>query len=293
MAKQYLTDQKGGSGLGMGVGGIGPTRGFGHNGRDEGFDANLVAAVEAGDGLVIMINANDNSRMMARLQSFVFRTWGFANRPPEVPSAVTAARIDPNRLARYAGYYEAAENNMMALVPDGAGTGLQSLADGLPDEELLAIDSTTFGSNERPFRVRFSGEGATLRPGEPRERKAPRVAPLPSSLTPVADPDPALTSRVSAVLQAILKGGAAVSDGSDLTPGAQKDLGGGDNSALAGMGVLTYLGQEEVSGRGIRRHGGEVSRVRMYRFPNKGQDHYLLVHLTVAGSVTDFDVVDR
>jgi CubicO group peptidase (beta-lactamase class C family) len=293
MAKQYLTDQKGGSGLGMGVGGIGPARGFGHNGRDEGFDANLVAAVEAGDGLVIMINANDNSRMMARLQSFVFRAWGFANHPPEVPSAVTAARIDPNRLARYAGYYEAAENNMMALAPDGAGTGLQSLADGLPDEELLAIDSTTFGSNERPFRVRFSGEGATLRPGEPRERKAPRVAPLPSSLTPVADPNPALTSRVSAVLQAILKGGAAVSDASDLTPGAKKDLGGGDNSALAGMGVLTYLGQEEVSGRGIRRHGGEVSRVRMYRFPNKGQDHYLLVHLTVAGSVTDYDVVDR
>ena len=78
---------------------------------------------------------------------------------------------------------------------------MQVLVDGLPDENLLAMDSTTFGSNERAFRVRFSvggrgtATGVTLRPGEPRERQAPRVVPLPSTLAPVTDPDPALGKR--------------------------------------------------------------------------------------------------
>ncbi|MGA9117850.1 MAG: serine hydrolase domain-containing protein, partial [Bacteroidota bacterium] len=66
MARQYLTTQAGSSGLGIGVQGSGKTLSYSHGGRDEGFDAQLFAYAGSGDGVAIMINANDNSRFMRR-----------------------------------------------------------------------------------------------------------------------------------------------------------------------------------------------------------------------------------
>jgi hypothetical protein len=57
MARQFVTEQKGGSGLGVGVQGTGANLRFSHGGRDEGFDAFLMAGAETGDGVAIMINA--------------------------------------------------------------------------------------------------------------------------------------------------------------------------------------------------------------------------------------------
>jgi len=57
--------------------------------------------------------------------------------------------------------------------------------------------------------------------------------------------------------------------------------------------TATYLGDEDVSGRGIRRHGGEVARVRLYRFQTEAGTRYLLAYLTATGAVTDYDVVAR
>lgn len=302
MARQYLTDQKGGSGLGIGVQGTGRAQHFSHGGRDEGFDALLVAGAETGDGLVVMINANDNSRLMGRLRRYVERAWDFAGvspSPDESPATTTPARIDRSLLAAYAGYYEASENNMVAIVANPDGSGMQVLVDGLPDENLLAMDSTGFGSNERAFRIRFATDGRrtppymTVQPGGPRERRAPRVAPLPSSLQPQADPDPALAKRISAALEALRQGGEALASAADVTPGAKQDFGRGTNAALGSAASATYLGEEDVSGRGIRRHGSEVARVRLYRMQSQAGPRYLFVHLTSAGTVTDYDVVSR
>ena len=71
MTRQLLTEQVGGSGLGLGLSGSGVSRTFSHNGRDEGFDALMLAFAEGGRGVVVMINANDNSGMMNRLVDFV------------------------------------------------------------------------------------------------------------------------------------------------------------------------------------------------------------------------------
>src|SRR6185503_10951227 len=190
----------GGYGLGVGVQGTGRGLRFSHGGRDEGFDALLIAGAETGDGVAVMINANDNSRLMGRIRDYVERAWGFevapATRPQ--PAATAAVRVDPSRLARYAGYYEVSENNMAGVAPNPDGSGMQLLIDGLVDENLLAMDSTTFGSNERPFKIGFLVDdhgavtGAAMFPGTPRERRAARVVPLPSALQPQPDPDPAL-----------------------------------------------------------------------------------------------------
>jgi CubicO group peptidase (beta-lactamase class C family) len=301
MARQYLTEQKDESGLGIGVSRVKGILRFSHGGRDEGFDAMLTALAEKGDGLIIMINANDNSRFMNRVEEFIARRWGWPDdaTAEDASAAVRAVSIDPKRLARYGGYYEAAENNMTAFVPNPNGSGVQVLRDGLPDEDLLAMDSTQFGSNERAFDVRFSVDargavtGVVLRPGNPRERRAPRVSPLPSSLERTSDPDASLTTRITAALQAIRQGGAALSGAPDVTAGAKTDFSGGADPALSAVSSMSYLGQEDVSGRGVRRHGGDVARVRLYRMQTQTGPRYLLVHLTAAGTVTDYDVVER
>ncbi|MGH7754490.1 MAG: hypothetical protein ACREN5_16925, partial [Gemmatimonadales bacterium] len=303
MALQYLTVQKGSYGLGIAVRGSDSTLGFSHGGRDEGFDAQLVAFAETGQGAVIMINANDNSRFMGRILDFIGRAYGWpeGGTSPGGPAVVRAARIEPARLGRYAGYYEFFENQMISLVPNRNGTGLETLVDGLPDEEFLGVDSVRFGSIEREVRIAFTLDprgavtGVVWRVGEgpPRERSVARVAPLPSGRTPAPDPDGALTTRIAAALQAMRQGGTALAEAPDITPGTKQDFAGGIGSALDGLGALTYLGLEEVSGRGIQRHGGEVARVRYYRVTTHAGQRYLLVHLTAEGRITDYDVVER
>jgi CubicO group peptidase (beta-lactamase class C family) len=61
MARQMLTQQKDNAGLGLFLQGTGEKLVFMHNGRDEGFDAEMVAFANTGKGAVVMINANDDS----------------------------------------------------------------------------------------------------------------------------------------------------------------------------------------------------------------------------------------
>jgi CubicO group peptidase (beta-lactamase class C family) len=61
MARQMLTKQKDNVGLGLFLEGEGSSLVFMHNGRDEGFDAAMIASASTGFGVVIMINDNDDS----------------------------------------------------------------------------------------------------------------------------------------------------------------------------------------------------------------------------------------
>ena len=299
MARQYVTEQRDGYGLGVGVYVTGKTLHFGHGGRDEGFDALLSAGVETGNGVVVMINANDNSPMKARIRDYVWRTWGFHDGSTALPgpAATVAVPIDPTRLAAYAGYYEASENNMVTLAGNAEMSALQILVDGRPAEDLLAMDSARFGSSDRPFRIAFDAKGGAVTGvtwafGEPRARRVPRVAPLPSSLQPRTESDPALATRMWAALAAMQSGGAAVTGAADVAPGAKTPYQRGGPS-LADFANAAYLGEENVTGRGIRRHGGEVARVRLYRANTERGARYLMVHLTAAGAVTDYDILLR
>jgi hypothetical protein len=299
MARQYLTDQKGGSGLGIGVTDSGRALRFSHGGRDEGFDALLVAFAGTGQGAAIMINANDNSRFMARLVGYIARAYGWPESAAAgLPAATQAAPIGAPLLARYAGYYEAAENQMITLVPNAQGDGLETVGDGLPDEAFLALDSTRFGFTERPVRVNFTRgvlgliDGLVWESGGgPQARRMPRIAPLPGVVAPAPDPDTGLTGRIGAAIDALRQGGAALADAPGITPGAKTDFSRGVGSALDRSGALRYIGEEDVAGRGLHRHGSDVARVRYYGITTEAGERYLLVHLTAEGLVTDFDVV--
>jgi CubicO group peptidase (beta-lactamase class C family) len=81
MTRQMLTAQKGNSGLGFGLGGSGKTLSFAHGGRDEGFDTFLIAYAESGQGVAIMINANDNSGAVKRMVGAVSREYHWPDPP--------------------------------------------------------------------------------------------------------------------------------------------------------------------------------------------------------------------
>ena len=67
MTRQMLTAQKGDYGLGLVVKGSGEKLRFSHGGRDEGFDAFLMGGAQSGHGVVIMMNANDDSGAVNRM----------------------------------------------------------------------------------------------------------------------------------------------------------------------------------------------------------------------------------
>jgi len=75
MTRQMLTVQKGNKGLGFGLDGNGSKLRFFHGGRDQGFDALLMAYAESGQGVVIMINANDNSGAGKRIVDAVSKEY--------------------------------------------------------------------------------------------------------------------------------------------------------------------------------------------------------------------------
>jgi hypothetical protein len=295
MTRQQLTDQMNNYGLGLGLSGTGASRTFGHNGRDAGFDAAMRVYAETGQGIVLMINANDNSGMMNRIVDAVARKYGWPGRSSSGPAATK--RVPPDiPLADVAGRYELTNNNMLTLVEHDAG--LFNDVNGLPDEEFLFMGDNRFGSSQRnvSFRVARNSAGAVVGltwSSDGKERPVPRIGPLFASIKPVTDPNPSFTQTVEAVVRALAKGGDAVRSLQQLAPGARTNLSGGPVRQFAGVQRLTYLSAEEVTGRQIERHGGAVVKVLFYRMETADGPRWLLVHVTSDSLITDYDVVDR
>ena len=93
MAKRMLTVQKGNWGLGLALFDTGTALRFNHSGRDEGFDTDMTATANTGQGAVIMINANDDSRMGGRIREFIATRYHWPNArtfTPLLPAATSA-----------------------------------------------------------------------------------------------------------------------------------------------------------------------------------------------------------
>lgn len=67
MATQMLTVQMGNDGLGLFLNGSGETLQFSHSGRNEGFDSFVMGYARKGQGIAILINANDDSGLLGDL----------------------------------------------------------------------------------------------------------------------------------------------------------------------------------------------------------------------------------
>jgi beta-lactamase family protein len=296
MTREQLTDvSRSGYGLGLALTGTGAARTFGHNGRDAGFDAMLIAFAETGQGLVVMINANDNSGMMTRIVDAVARKYKWPPRSSSTPAATTPVRPDIP-LETVTGRYEFRNNNMLTLVAqDGR---LFTDVNGLPDEEFLFMGGDRFGSSQRSASFRIARDSAGVVIGvtwidNAQERPVPRIGPLFASVRQVTDPDPAFTKSVAAVVRALAEGGDAVRSLAQLAPGARANLSGRPVRELADIRAVTFLSAQDVTGRRIERHGGAVARVLFYRVETAQGNRWLLVHVTSDNLIADYDLVDK
>jgi len=293
MARQMLTEVKDGDGLGVFLQGAGNALTFSHGGRDEGFDAFLIGTASTGQGLAVMINANDDSRMTDRIVDFVARKYHWPSASTYVPPVASGA-VSPAQLQAYTGRYELSNNNMITFV--AADGRLSLLAGGLPDEEFVALGNDQFASMDRNLRVTFTRDasheisGLTWTNGD-RARMVPRVGPLVTMLARQPDPDPAFTARVDATLRAMAQGGDAVANASALTAGARRDFGRRPWPPAAGYRGVQFLGVQDVESRKIERHGFPVARIAYYTLTTDSGQQSLLVYVTKDGLITDFDNV--
>ena len=295
MTQQMLTPQKEHAGLGIFLEGGANAQRFSHGGRDEGFDTLLTAFSRTGQGAVIMINANDNSRMMARLVAAIGRAYHWPEADDEVLRQPAAIKADPGMLKRYAGRYELANNWMGSF--DVQNGRLLSISDGLPDEVFVPIGPHRFYSTSRNYELLFildtQGEVTEIQmTTKGKSSKAPRIGPLMHTLKARPDPDPARTRRLQALITDAAQGGSAFSSSAFAAAGVKRDFGTSPIGELANIKSLTFLHEQSVAGRGIERHGGKVASVLAFQAGGTKPDRRLLVYLTADGLFTDYDVVE-
>jgi CubicO group peptidase (beta-lactamase class C family) len=301
LTRQMLTDQKNGQGLGPAVEGNGPTLWFSHNGRSRGFDALLIAYAEAGKGLVVMINGNDNSLLIQgnccqnRIVNVVARKYRWPNYRLEVPEVVTPVDVTADVLSALTGRYEFQNPAMMVL---GEHRGrVSAYSGGLPDEEFVLASDGRFVSTERAVSftllLNTSGDLEGLEwTAKGTTRRIPRIGPVFTAIRPSADPDPAFTRTVLAVVHTLAAGGRGTAESTLLTAGARKEFTAPVNS-LQGVRAVAFVHSSSVAGRGIERLGHAIQRVLHYRMDTERGDRWLLVHVDANGLVADFDVVDN
>ncbi len=290
LTRDMLTDQKGGVGLGLFLRGESQALQFAHGGRDAGFDTRFFGFAETGQGAVIMINANDNSRMLERIVNVISNEYRWPDARPVPGIAASDAKFDPAMAERVAGRYEVSNNNMLALVSDNGQ--LVSMSDGMPDEQFaptgpLAFRSTT---SARTLTFEVDDKGAVtgfVLGNEGRDRKVPRLAPLMKPLVPLADPDAARTQKVMAAVKSAASGTPA----GLIAPGKMATLGKGMKE-LAGIRSLVYLAEQDLGARGIERHHSKVSKLLLYRADNPDGLAYLMIFLDADGLLADYDLVD-
>ncbi|AGA27997.1 serine hydrolase [Singulisphaera acidiphila] len=276
------------SGFGWGLDELRGHRLIEMNGSRPGTTTNLARYVDDKVTVIVLLNCDaEIGRISCGVARHFIPSLNF-------PKPITE-EIAPARLAAYTGRYEFANNFMLTInLEDGR---LVERSPKLAGGFWSPVSETTFLSEDLPIEMTFDlgrqGEvvGLTWR-SDLRKKTIPRIGPLIHDLKPQADPDPERTGRVRAALESFAKGGQAVEQVENLTPGAKKDFGRGARSELAGLQSLTFISQESIGDRGIERHGEKVAHILYYKFTTPKCTRYLLVHLTAGGLLTDMDIVD-
>jgi CubicO group peptidase (beta-lactamase class C family) len=240
------------------------------------------------DGITVILLTNGGA---AYVQSLEF---GVAQRYiPDLVSRVVV-ELDPALLDACKGYYNVYGSQVLKVT--GEGNHLVLDDGGRLANVFLPLSETNFVAEDadRGFILTRakSGEvsGMTLRLIAD-QMHAQRMGPLADSIKVQPDPDPALTRRVEAVLKAFEHGGNAVERLSSIAPQARKDYARGPSPELAGIRAISYIAVQDVSDRGIERHGARVNRILYYELLTDQVSRRVLVYLTADGLITDQDVV--
>ncbi len=213
-----------------------------------------------------------------------------------VPDLVSrnVVRLNTELLDSYTGYYNAYGTQVLrmtreneALVADDGGR-LTNLFLPISNTAFVAEDS------DREFTLstdaRGDVSGMVLRLG-PDQMKVQRIGPLFGSLKRQPDPDRKLTNLVEAVMKAMAEGGKAVESAATIAAQARRDFSHGRVPEFVGLQSISFVHSQDVSERGIERHGAKVSRVVYYRISTTNGPHSVLIYMTAEGQVNDEDVL--
>jgi hypothetical protein len=220
----------------------------------------------------------------------------YSNPSPFSPSAPPATTIDPIYTS-YTGRYDITNNNMLEVTSDG-----NLLFAGFPDgfqDTLTPISAGVYYYPLRNAELSFSKDSVGQIVGmlwkeNNQERILPYVGPFISSFHSEPDPNTSFTQQVRKALTALSEGVHPGINTPGIAPGALHEYFSiGPVHGLVDIRILTYVASQNVAGRQIERHGGQVSRIIYYKLISKKKDTYLMVYLTQDDLLTDFDYVDN
>ncbi len=240
------------------------------------------------DRLTVILLANGGA---AYVQGLAF---GVAQR--YIPGLVSRAvvKLDTTLLDSYTGYYNVFGSQLLKVLREGDHLVLDD--GGRLVNPFLPLSETRFVAEDadRGFTLTKTekGEvsGMTLRLVAD-EMPVQRIGPLFRSLESRPDPDRVLTRKVEEVLKAFAAGGRAVEAVGGVAPQARKDYSRGPSPELGGIRAISFIAVQDVSERGIERHGGRVARILYCRLMTDQAPRHVLVYLTADGLVTDQDTV--
>jgi len=139
---------------------------FGHNGADEGFQADALATLDGGNGVVIMANSDNGSRIFPEIERAVFAEYGWGHE-----DEVTRVALDATQRAKFVGEYSGAVGMFRIAEVDGklvlAGPFEK------PHGELVAISPTSLVGDDGGMRIELAPDGVRLVP----QQGAPVVIP--------------------------------------------------------------------------------------------------------------------
>jgi len=203
--------------------------------------------------------------------------------------------LKPTVLAGLTGRYEYSNNRMLTI--ETAKGRLLAHLPGSENDVYTPLSDSVFVCSEEATRLSFSrtptGEVSDIEIQEyDSKRKIPRIGPLPHTVAPTADPDPARTAGILAILKALAQGGKAVQDNKGIASGARADFSSAE-ADLADLQAIEYVGESDIASKKLTRHGGKIAKVLFYRWKTGKALRYIQVYLTEDGLVTDEDVVSN
>ncbi len=161
--QQMTRKQFEGWGLGVGVNAEGEKATFSHGGVDEGFDAQLFAYTNKGEGVAVMTNANGGQNLTIEIMRAIAKEYGWPDFQQEERSAVD---VDASSLERFAGTYEVpnfATPPVMRRFEVTVHDGKMFLRIAGPETEMYAATPTRFfGPFQGNWYEFVPGEGGTI-----------------------------------------------------------------------------------------------------------------------------------
>lgn len=126
-------------GLGLQLSDTDHQKAFNHGGANDGFRCMMWGYLQGGRGAVVMTNGDNGLQLSREILDSIAAAY---NWPDFRPTEKAAISMPPEKLASYAGTYEAPDNFIMKVLFEGGKLYLQPT--GLPKSELIPESSDTF-----------------------------------------------------------------------------------------------------------------------------------------------------